>query len=117
MKFLIDAQLPFLLAEWISEKGFEAIHTEDMPNRDETEDDEIRQLSAEGGYIVISKDTDFYDSHILKNSPEKLLLITTGNIKNRQLLDLFRKNFQEIARLFELYDLIEMNNSELVAYH
>lgn len=116
MRFLIDAQLPALLAKWIREKGFEAIHTDDLPNRDETEDDEIRLLADRIGYIVITKDADFYDSYILKNSPKRLLLISTGNIKNRQLLDLFRKNFQEIVGLFGYCDLIEMNNTELIAH-
>ena len=65
MKFLIDAQLPYLLALWIREKGFEATHTDEMPNKDETTDDEIRNLSIGANYVVITKDADFYDSHLL----------------------------------------------------
>ena len=117
MKFLIDAQLPYLLSIWIREKGFGAVHTDDLPNKDETEDEEIRQLSVEGDYIVITKDIDFYNSHLIRNSPEKLFLITTGNIKNRQLLDLFRRNFSEITELFTHCRLVEMSNSEIIAHY
>ncbi len=116
MRFLVDAQLPYLLSEWIREKGLEAIHTEDLPNKDETEDEEIRVLSVQSDYIVITKDLDFYDSHLLRNSPRKLLIITTGNIKNHQLLNLFRRNFQEIVNQFEYYNLIEMSREELTTY-
>ncbi|MDF7817465.1 DUF5615 family PIN-like protein [Runella sp. MFBS21] len=96
MKFLVDAQLPFLLATWIKEKGFDTIHTEDLPFKDETGDTEIRKVADQQGRIVITKDSDFYDSFLIHQSPKQLLLISTGNIKNRQLLDLFRKNFQQI---------------------
>jgi predicted nuclease of predicted toxin-antitoxin system len=116
MKFIIDAQLPYLLATWIREKGFEAIHTDDLPDKDETEDDVIRDLADKSDYVVISKDSDFYDSHLIKKTPKKLLLIGTGNIKNRQLLDLFRKNFQEIIILFSFCEMVEMNNDDLIAY-
>ena len=116
MRFLVDAQLPYLLSKWIRDEGFEAIHTEDLPNKDETEDEEIRMLSIQSDYIVITKDLDFYDSHLLRNSPWKLLLITTGNIKNHRLLNLFRRNFQEIVNQFEYCNLIEMSNEELIAH-
>ncbi len=87
-----------------------------MPQREETEDQYIRQIAAKEGRIVITKDSDFYDSHLLQKQPRQLLLITTGNLKNRQLLDLFRQNFAEIVRLFEYYDLIELTNDEIIAH-
>lgn len=114
--FLVDAQLPSLLAEWIRAKGYLAIHVNDLPNQDETEDEEIRNIADEADYIVITKDSDFYDSHIIKNSPRKLLLITTGNIKNRQFLDLFRKNFQTLIDLFDACNFIEMSNTDLIVH-
>ncbi|MCY7350024.1 MAG: DUF5615 family PIN-like protein [Cytophagaceae bacterium] len=45
MKFLVDAQLPPLLAIWLSERGFDTKHTDDLPDRDETEDHYIRQVA------------------------------------------------------------------------
>lgn len=116
MKFLVDAQLPPLLAVWLSEKGFDTIHTNDLPARDETEDHYIRAVAASESRVVITKDSDFYDSHLLQKQPAKLLLITTGNLKNRQLLDLFRRNTSEIIRLFSVYDLVELTNDEIIAH-
>ncbi|WP_373511993.1 DUF5615 family PIN-like protein [Persicitalea sp.] len=117
MKFLVDAQLPYLLAIWMRSKGCEVVHTEDLPDKDETEDETIRSISTKASYIVVTEDLDFYDSHLPRNAPEKLLLITTGNIKNRQLLDLFRRNFQEIVNLFEYCDLVEMSNEDMIAHY
>ena len=31
MKFIVDAQLPYQMALFIRRKGFEAIHTNDLP--------------------------------------------------------------------------------------
>ena len=116
MKFLVNAQLPPLLADWLSEKGFDTLHTNDLPDGDETEDQYIRQIADSNERIVITKDSDFHDSHLLQNKPAKLLLVTTGNLKNRQLMDLFRKNLSEIIRLFNYYHLIELTNDEIIVH-
>ncbi|MFN4145878.1 MAG: DUF5615 family PIN-like protein [Runella sp.] len=116
MKFLVDAQLPPLLADWMQEKGFDTIHTNDLPMKDETTDDEIRIVANQQQRVVVTKDADFYDSYIIHKSPQRLLLISAGNIKNRQLLDLFRKNFQEITKMFAYCDFVEMSNTDLIAH-
>ncbi len=116
MKFLVDAQLPYLLATVLRQKGFDALHTDDLPAKDETPDQEIRLAADRENRIVIFKDSDFQNSYLVNKSPERLLLITTGNIKNRQLLDLFRKNLPVLLRLFEHHRLIEMNNEEITAH-
>jgi len=46
MKFIVDAQLPKSLATFLLEKGFDAIHTSDLPDGNETKDSEIKRLSA-----------------------------------------------------------------------
>lgn len=62
MKFIVDAQLPFALAAFLREKGFDAVHTKELPNGNDTTDAEINALSIAENRIVISKDGDFYDS-------------------------------------------------------
>lgn len=36
MKFIVDAQLPYVVAKLIKAKGFDAIHTDDLPNKERT---------------------------------------------------------------------------------
>ena len=116
MKFLIDANLPFKLAKVLKEKGFDIIHTDDLPDKERTKDNEIRKVSVDQDRVIITKDSDFLDSHIVQGIPSKLLLITTGNIVNKVLLDIFDKNFETIISLFNSYDLIELNNEQIVGH-
>jgi predicted nuclease of predicted toxin-antitoxin system len=116
MKFIIDAQLSYRLAKFIANKGFDVIHTDDLPNRERTSDNEIRSIAKRDNRIVISKDKDFYDSHLLQKSPAKLLLISTGNIVNRELLEIFENNWSNIVVLFSDFNLLELTNSELIAH-
>jgi len=78
VKFLIDAQLPKALAIFFRLRGFDAVHTLELPNKNVTNDLEINRISLAERRIVISKDSDFYDSFSVKQEPYKLLYLTTG---------------------------------------
>jgi predicted nuclease of predicted toxin-antitoxin system len=116
MKFLIDANLPFRLSKALKAKGYDILHTDDLPNKERTTDKEIRKISVEQDRIVITKDSDFLDSHVIQGVPSKLLLVTTGNIVNKELIDLFDKYFETTIQLFDTYDLIELNNEQIIGH-
>lgn len=97
----------------MKDNGFDAIHTDDMPNRERTTDKEILNISELEHRIIITKDKDFLDSHILLNKPEKLVLITSGNIKNKDFFVLFRNNFKSITELLSKHSLIELNSFDI----
>ncbi len=73
-------------------------------------------LAMDHNRIVITKDTDFFDSFILKKSPPRLLLISTGNIINKDLFILFEKYLDLIVTYFETYNFLELTNYELFAH-
>ena len=116
IKFLVDAQLPYRLAEMIRSKGFDVKHTDDLPNKERTTDNELRILAKEEDRILITKDNDFFDSYILSKSPNQLLLISTGNIINKDLFLLFNKYFEMIASYFDTYNFLELTIDELYAH-
>ncbi|MEM9675319.1 MAG: DUF5615 family PIN-like protein [Bacteroidota bacterium] len=116
MKFLIDAQLPVKMCEILQSLGLNAIHVDDLPKGDETSDTDISTYADQHELIVISKDTDFYHSHMILRKPERLLLITTGNIKNRQLFDLIRSNASAIQNLFTTCHYVEMSNNSIIGH-
>ena len=116
MKFLIDAQLPYRLKLWLVENDYDAIHTDDLPERNLSADLTIADHANTENRIVISKDSDFLKLRILQGRPQKLLMITTGNIVNKELLTLFKLNFATVVKLFNSYDVVEMNN-QFVAGH
>lgn len=116
MRFIIDAQLPFSLKKMLIDIGYNAIHTDDLGDKERTSDNEIREVSENQNRIVISKDADFVDSFYIKGIPKKLLLISTGNIKNSELFSLFSKNIKKIVTLFDTNDLVEMNSNDIIAH-
>lgn len=116
MKFIIDANLPFRLAKSLKEKGYDIIHTDDLPDKERIKDNEIKKIAVNQKRIIITKDSDFLDSHLIQGIPSKLLLITTGNIINKALIILFDNHFDRIIDLFDLYDFIELNNEQIVGH-
>ena len=106
MKFLVDAQLPLPLAHVLQSAGCDTIHTKDLPRRNATPDSEINWLSIQESRIVITKDRHFIDSFMIQQQPYKLLILTTGNINNNQLIDLFMNNLPQFAELFQEHSLI-----------
>jgi predicted nuclease of predicted toxin-antitoxin system len=82
MRFLVDAQLPRRIVWRLRDAGHDAVHTLDLANGNRTSDAEIVDLAKREDRVVVTKDADFVDSHLLRNQPEKLFLISTGNIGN-----------------------------------
>ena len=116
MKFLIDAQLPRRLATELKQARFEATHTLDLPEGNRTTDQALIKLSITAQSVLITKDSDFVQSFLLKREPWKLLLISTGNISNDELMKLFQLNIAQIAESFRTFDFIELNRTSLICH-
>ncbi|MBE7549856.1 MAG: DUF5615 family PIN-like protein [Anaerolineales bacterium] len=116
MRFLIDAQLPRRLVYRLQEAGHEAIHTLDLPLGNRSPDRVITEISEREQRVVITKDADFVNSFTLYHKPSKLLLVSTGNIRNAELEQLFLQNIQPIAEAFEDHDFIELGRTTLTIH-
>ncbi len=116
MKFLVDAQLPKRLSNYLNRKGHDSLHTFDLPRKNETVDQSLIDLSKESGRIVISKDKDFYYSAILQHEPIKLIMVTTGNIHNSKLLDIFQENLPKLCELIDQYQIIEVTTTSVTIH-
>jgi predicted nuclease of predicted toxin-antitoxin system len=68
VKFLVDAQLPARLARHLADAGHDARHSSDLPDGNRTSDAEICLTADTEGRVVVSKDRDFRDSHLLRNT-------------------------------------------------
>ena len=109
MKFLVDAHLPRRLCVVLAQHGHDATHTLDLPAGNATRDGVINQLSFDEQRVVVSKDTDFFYSHLLQGRPWKLLLVKTGNISTRELRALFERNLPAIETAFQTHTLVEID--------
>lgn len=111
MKFLVDAHLPPRLCALLTQHGHDAVHTLDLPAKNATKDRVINQISLADQRVVISKDTDFFYSHLLQGRPWKLLLVRTGNISMRDLCALFERNLSAIETASQNHTLVEIDRA------
>ncbi len=116
MKFIVDAQLPKSLADFLSQKGYDSIHTLDLSSRNMTKDSQIAKLANEEGRVVISKDVDFLESFMVKSEPRKLIIVKTGNISNGQLLEIFEENLEILIQMISRSDLLEVSRTEIAEH-
>lgn len=117
MKFLVDAQLPRRFVAWLNETGFDAVHTLDLPLGNQTSDTLINSISIAEKRIVVTKDSDFVDSFLLHKKPYKLLLISTGNIRNTELERLFQANIEKLSEAFDTgFEFVELTRTAIVVH-
>lgn len=116
MKFLVDAQLPARLARFLNDAGHDATRTSELPDGNRSTDARIAQLADEEGRVVITKDRDFRDGHLLSGSPRRLLVVATGNITNTALLVLFEANLAAVVGALGESDFVELGPTTLIVH-
>jgi predicted nuclease of predicted toxin-antitoxin system len=113
VKFLIDAQLPARLAEFLNRAGRDAVHTRGLPDGNRSTDSQIAQRADTENRVVVTKDQDFRDGHLLARSPRQLLVVATGNITNNALLSLFELHLDAIVSALDEADFVELSQDAL----
>ena len=116
MKFLVDAQLPKSLSDLITSLGYDSIHTLDLPDKNRSGDAFIMEFSVRENMVVITKDGDFLESFLLKNQPQKLVIVRTGNIKNQELLLIFNNHLLKVVELLTQGNLVEITREEIILH-
>ncbi|MEV0298163.1 DUF5615 family PIN-like protein [Nocardia sp. NPDC050710] len=116
MKFLVDAQLPRRLAAFLASSGHDAVHTSELSLGNRTPDHQIAARADHDGRVVITKDRDFWVSHVLHNCPRTVLIVATGNITNSALVALFADHLDDIVELLAACAVVEMSSDRLVGH-
>jgi predicted nuclease of predicted toxin-antitoxin system len=111
VRFLVDAQMPRRLCVVLRAAGYDAIHTSDLPDGNRTPDQVINALSLADERVVITKDTDFYYSHLLHRGPFKLLLVKTGNMRAGDLCRLIERQLEAVVAALEEHSLVEIDQA------
>ena len=109
VKFLVDAHLPPSLARLLAGAGHDVIHTLDLAGKNHTSDALLNDISVRDERVVITKDTDFFYSHVLHGRPWKLLLVRTGNIGAGDLRLLFERHLSDIEAALTSHTLVEID--------
>jgi predicted nuclease of predicted toxin-antitoxin system len=114
MKFLIDAHLPRRMASWLSSAGCDAVHTLDLPDGNRTTDGRLIDCADREQRAIVTKDADFVNSHVLHAKPAKLLLVSTGNISNRELEQLMTPLIPHIVQSFQTHSFLELGRTGII---
>jgi predicted nuclease of predicted toxin-antitoxin system len=113
MIFYIDAHLPKSLCDLFISKGYNALHTSELPNGNATSDQELIQIAGDHG-VIITKDDDFYQSFLLFGRPKKLIHVKTGNLRLKETIELFTIIAPTIIQLLVQHDMLEVYADKLV---
>src|ERR1043166_7494743 len=82
----------------------------DLVDENRTTGEVLNRLSINGQRVVITKDSDFYHSHLLHGKPWKLVLVRTGNIRTCDLKQLFERHLPAIMTALEGNSLVELDH-------
>lgn len=96
---------------WLTAASCDAIHTLDLPDGNRTTDKQLIEVADREQRVVVTKDADFVNSHVLSGEPAKLLLVSTGNITNRELEQLVVPLIPNLIREFQTNSFIELSRS------
>jgi predicted nuclease of predicted toxin-antitoxin system len=116
MNFLIDANLPRRLIRVFQERGHYAVHTLDLPEGNATPNTALLDYSEQNNCVVATKDSDFSTSFWLQDRPHKLLLISTGNIRNVELERLLVANFEQLIAALTESRFVELTREHVIVH-
>jgi predicted nuclease of predicted toxin-antitoxin system len=116
VRFLVDAQLPVRLARRLCDDGHDAVHASELPKGNRTTDADINAKADADDRVVVTKDRDFRDSHLLRSTPRRLLIVATGNVSNNGLLALFDRHLDSIVAALEEVRFVELTNDRLIVH-
>ena len=99
MQFLVDAQLPPALAQFLRESGLEADHVYDI-GLAKADDNEIWREATKKKSVIVTKDEDF-PVRLSFDPTVAILWIRIGNCSNRVLLEKLKPLLKGIIERLE----------------
>lgn len=98
MKFLVDAQLPPALAQWLREAGYDAQAAREAGLR-EAEDSVIWRFAQAEGRVILTKDEDFARRAQTGASGPVIVWLRVGNTSNAALRSWLVPQLSEVVWL------------------
>jgi predicted nuclease of predicted toxin-antitoxin system len=95
MRFLVDAQLPPALARWLVAAGHEAEHVADR-GMQAASDTAIWDLALREQWVIITKDEDFAQRHILTGTGPAVVWIRLHNTRRSEQIAWFATSLPQI---------------------
>ncbi len=111
MKFLIDENVTPDLVPLFTRNGLKAFHINQfkIEKTERIRDDQVRRLSLNYDYIIVTRDDDFVSSFVDRKVPDKMIYIYNLDRK-KILLAHFEQHLRELPSLMRRYDFLEIND-------
>lgn len=100
MKLLFDENLSPKMVAALADIFPDSAHVDRLGLGGEN-DDVVWHYAKENSFIIVSKDSDFYEKSALYGHPPKVIWIRRGNCTNRQILLLLRNKVNAITEFAE----------------
>jgi predicted nuclease of predicted toxin-antitoxin system len=114
MQFLCDVHISYKIVNFLNSIGYKTIHVNTILDKWHTKDKDICSYADDNDLIVITKDSDFRDSHYIKKTPKKLIKINLGNISNAELVHILSEVANSSEQIKEKpYFLIEIDKNTI----
>lgn len=99
--------MPKRFCDWLEQAGHDARHTIHLPNGNLTTDQALVDIADREG-------SDFVQSLLITGRPQRLLLISTGNVSNKELERLVRVALPDICQALEQSRFAELGRAALM---
>jgi predicted nuclease of predicted toxin-antitoxin system len=100
VKLLFDENLSYRLVAAVGDTYPGSAHVRDL-GLEGAADRLIWEAAAEGGYLLTSKDTDFYQRSLVHGAPPKVIWLRVGNGSTSTITSLLRERYMLIRRFSE----------------
>jgi predicted nuclease of predicted toxin-antitoxin system len=100
VKLLFDENLSHRLVALLADRFPRSTHVRDVGLLG-AEDERIWAYAAENAFLLVSKDTDFYQRSLVFGAPPKVVWLRIGNAPTRAVFTLLRDRYLSVRRFAE----------------
>lgn len=101
--FIVDANLPFRISKWQSDRFLHVVKINPLWN-----DEEIWEYAYANKLIIITKDKDFRLKQIIHGSPPKVIHIKFGNLVLVEFEKIISFSWDRVEELIKDHSLINI---------
>ena len=95
MKLLFDEDLSRNLVRSLADLFPESTHV-GLVGLEGADDNEVWDFAVQGGFTIVSKDTDFHERSLLHGHPPKVVWVRRGNCTTQAIAELLRRSHEEL---------------------
>jgi predicted nuclease of predicted toxin-antitoxin system len=100
MKLLFDQNLSHRLVRLLADAYPDCEHVRNIGLK-EAADTVVWEYARKNGYLIVSKDSDFYQRSLLLGSPPKIVWVRLGNCSTQAVVQTLRSRAEEVRRFEE----------------